>query len=67
MSKHKIDPDMFKGLNEMMKNFQKNPFMPQLPNQHMFGFGKMKKYIFILAGLLFMSGFGFGVMIGLLF
>jgi len=67
MSKHKIDPDMFKGLNEMMKNFQKNPFMPQLPNQDMFGFGKMKKYIFILAGLLFMSGFGFGVMIGLLF
>jgi len=51
----------------MMKNFQKNPFMPQLPNQDMFGFGKMKKYIFILAGLLFMSGFGFGVMIGLLF
>jgi hypothetical protein len=33
----------------------------------MFGFGKMKKYIFILAGLLFMSGFGFGVIIGLLF
>jgi hypothetical protein len=67
MSKHKIDPDMFKGLNEMMKNFQKNPFTPQIPTKNMFGLGNIKKYIFILAGLLFMSGFGFGVMIGLLF
>ena len=60
MNKNKIDPDMFKGLNEMMKNFQAQ-------TQNMFGFGNIKKYIFILAGLLFMSGFGFGVMIGLLF
>ena len=67
MIKHKIDPDMFKGLNEMMKNFQKNPFTPQIPTKDMFGLGNIKKYIFILAGLLFMSGFGFGVMIGLLF
>jgi hypothetical protein len=44
----------------MMKNFQP-------PTQNMLGFGNIKKYIFILAGLLFMSGFGFGVIIGLLF
>jgi hypothetical protein len=60
MNKNPFDPNMFKNLESIMKNFQ-------TPTQNMFGLGKMKKYIFILAGLIFMSGFGIGVMIGLLF
>jgi hypothetical protein len=53
---------MFKNINELMKNYQTTPLLPKQPI-----FGNMKKYIFIFAGLLFMSGFGFGLMIGLLF
>ena len=60
MNKNPFDPNMFKNLENMMKNFQP-------PTQNMLGFSNIKKYIFILAGLLFMSGFGFGVIIGLLF
>jgi len=60
MNNNPFDPNMFKNLENVMKNFQ-------VPTQNMFGLGKMKKYIFILSGLIFMSGFGIGIMIGLLF
>jgi hypothetical protein len=60
MNKNPFDPSTFKNLENIMKNFQ-------APTQNMFGFGKIKKYIYILAGLIFMSGFGIGVLIGLLF
>lgn len=64
MNKNPFDPNMFKNINDLMKNYQTTP---QLPIQNMFGFKKMLKYILILAGLIFMSGFGIGLMIGLLF
>ena len=60
MNKNPFDPNMFKNINELMKNYQTTPLLPKQPI-----FGNMKKYIFIFAGLLFMSGFG--LMIGLLF
>ena len=41
MSKHKLDPDMFKGLNEMMRNLQKNPFTSQMPVNNMFGLNQL--------------------------
>ena len=64
MNKNPFDPNVFKNINELMKNYQTTP---QLPIQNMFGFKKMFKYILILAGLIFLSGFGVGLMIGLLF
>jgi|TARA_R110000868_G_scaffold393417_2_gene664437 hypothetical protein len=63
MNKNMFDPNMMKNLNEMMKNIN----IPQVPTQNPFGFGGMKKYIFALAGLLMLSGFGIGVLVGLLF
>lgn len=58
-----FDPNMFKGLNEMMKNLQ----IPQIQNQSPFNFGGIKKYIFALAGLLMLAGFGIGILVGLMF
>lgn len=58
-----FDPNMFKGLNEMMKNLQ----IPQIQNQSPFNFGGIKKYVFALAGLLMLAGFGIGILVGLMF
>lgn len=58
-----FDPNMFKGLNEMMKNLQ----IPQIQNQSPFNFGGIKKYLFALAGLLMLAGFGIGILVGLMF
>lgn len=63
MKNNMVEQNIMKILNETMKNIN----IPQVPTQNMFGLGNMKKYIFIIIGLLFMSGFGFGLMIGLLF
>lgn len=58
-----FDPNMFKGLNEIMKNLQ----IPQIQNQSPFNFGGIKKYVFALAGLLMLAGFGIGILVGLMF
>jgi hypothetical protein len=58
-----FDPNMFKGLNEMMKNLQ----IPQIQNQSPFNFNGIKKYVFALAGLLMLAGFGIGILVGLMF
>lgn len=58
-----FDPNMFKGLNEMMKNLQ----IPQIQNQSPFDFGGIKKYVIALAGLLMLAGFGIGILVGLMF
>ena len=67
MNKNVFDPNMIKNLNDMMKNLQpmtKN-LVPETTN--IFQFGKFKKYIFALAGLLMLAGFGIGVLVGLMF
>lgn len=64
MNKNPFDPNMFKNINDLMKNYQTTP---QLPFQNMFNFKKLFKYILIVSLMIFMSGFGVGLMIGLLF
>ena len=68
MSKNMFDPNMIKNLNEMMKNLQPNPYKSLVPETNdIFQFGKFKKYVFALAGLLMLAGFGIGILVGLMF
>lgn len=55
-----FDPNL---LQQIMKNFQ----TPQIQNQLPFNFGGVKKYVFALAGLLMLAGFGIGILVGLMF
>ena len=68
MSKNMFDPNMMKNLNEMMKNLQPNTYKSLVPDTtDIFQFGKFKKYIIALAGLLMLAGFGIGILVGLMF
>ncbi len=68
MNKNMFDPNIIKNLNDMMKNLQPNTFKSLVPETtDIFQFGKFKKYIFALAGLLMLAGFGIGILVGLMF
>ena len=68
MNKNMFDPNMIKNLNEMMKNLQPNTYKNLVPETtDIFQIGKFKKYIIALAGLLMLSGFGIGILVGLMF
>ena len=64
MNKNMFDPNMFKNLQQMMNTLtntqQTQPISP-------FNFGGIKKYVFALAGLLMLAGFGIGILVGLMF
>jgi hypothetical protein len=60
-----FDPNMIKNLTEMMKNLKPMEVAPATSS--ILQFGKIKKYIFALAGLLMLAGFGIGVLVGLMF
>lgn len=59
-----FDPNTLKNFQQMMNTItnlqQTQPTSP-------FDFGGIKKYVIALAGLLIMSGFGVGLLVGLLF
>ena len=57
-----FDPNMFKNLENMMKGFQ-NPSS----NKGLFDFNKIKKYLYYIILSIFLSGFGVGVFVGLMF
>jgi hypothetical protein len=68
MNKNMFDPNMMKNLNEMMNNLQPNAYKNLAPKPtDIFQFGKLKKYIIALAGLLMLAGFGIGLLVGLMF
>jgi hypothetical protein len=68
MNKNMFDPNMMKNLNEMMKSLQPNAYKNLTPKPtDIFQFGKLKKYIIALAGLLMLAGFGIGLLVGLMF
>ena len=61
MNKNPFDPNMFKNLENMMKGFEGITSKPLIDT-------KTIKKIIIIAGLsVFLSGFGIGVLIGLMF
>lgn len=63
-----FDPNMMKNLNEMVKTLQPNTYKSLVPGTtDIFQFGKFKKYIIALVGLLMLAGFGIGLLVGLMF
>lgn len=56
-----FDPNMMKNLDKMMKNFKPTN------NQIQFDFKSIRKYLVIALVSIFMSGFGVGLLIGLMF
>jgi len=64
-SKKNFTPNM---INDMIKNIQNQTnFNHTSPLNNILNLKKYKKYIFILIGLIFMSGFAFGILVGLIF
>lgn len=61
MNYNMFDPNMIKNLDKMMKNFQPTN------NQFPFDFKSIRKYLVIALVSIFMSGFGVGLLIGLMF
>lgn len=61
MNYNMFDPNTIKSLDKIMKNFQPNQ------NQLPFDFKSIKKYLFIAILSIFMSGFGVGLLVGLIF
>jgi hypothetical protein len=53
---------MFKNLENMMKGFQNPP-----SNNGFFDFNKIKKYLYYIVLSIFLSGFGVGILVGLMF
>ena len=62
MNNNNFNPNPFKDIKKLMEN----PFLPP-QFKGMFDFKKLFKYILIISLMIFMSGFGVGLMIGLLF
>jgi len=56
-----FDPNMLKNIENMMKGFG------GFNNQPVFDIAKIKKYIYFAILSVFLSGFGVGIMLGLLF
>jgi len=61
-NKNPFDPNMFKNLENMMKGFQNPP-----SNNGFFDFNKIKKYLYYIVLSIFLSGFGVGILVGLMF
>ncbi len=61
-NKNPFDPNMFKNLENMMKGFQNQP-----SNNGFFDFNKIKKYLYYIVLSIFLSGFGVGILVGLMF
>ena len=57
-----FDNNKLKDLEKLMKGF---PMGPQ--NKNLFDFSKIKKYLIMVILSLFFSGFGIGLLVGLLF
>jgi hypothetical protein len=62
MNNNPFDPNMFKNLENMMKGFQNPPV-----NNGFFDFNKIKKYLYYIILSIFLSGFGVGIFVGLMF
>ena len=61
MNKNMFDPNMFKNLENMMKGFGDMTSKPMIDV-------KLIKKLIIFAGIsVFLSGFGIGILIGLMF
>jgi hypothetical protein len=61
MKNNMFDPNMLKNIENMMKGFG------GFNNQPVFDIAKIKKYIYFAILSVFLSGFGVGIMLGLLF
>lgn len=55
-----FDQNMLKNMEKLMKGFP-------MQSQPMFDFGKIKKILIIVGLSVFLSGFGVGLLVGLLF